>query len=95
MANSIDRKILERQNAIENALNYTDIQKKLASVSYDRKKLLEGKALNEKVKLLQTTKKDQYGSQVTSTHTLEKNMVDTKVVYHEHVALARMAYKHD
>lgn len=93
MANSIDRMILERKHAIENALNYPDIQKKLAAFTYNRKKLLKGKALNEKVGLLQIVKKDNYGSQVNSTDFLKENLEETKTIYNEHVALARMTYK--
>lgn len=93
MANSIDRIVLERKHIIENALNHPDIQKKLAAFTYDRKKLLEGKALNEKVGLLQAVKKDNYGLQVSSTESLKVNLADTKAIYHEHVALARLTYK--
>ena len=95
MASSIDQKILERQYALENAMNYTEIQKKLATVSYDRKALLKGKALNERVKLLQTAKKDYYGSQATSTDTMLANLAETQQMHNEHLTLARLAFKND
>lgn len=84
-----------RQHALENAMNHSDIQRELNRVSYDRKTLRKGKALNEKVRLLQTAKKDYYGSQATSTDTLLANQAEVQQVYREHVALARLAFKND
>ena len=86
---------MERRHALENAMNHAGIQRKLNRVSYDRKTLLQGKALNENVWLLQTTKQDHYGSQVTSTDTVLANLAETQQVYSEHVALARLAFKDD
>lgn len=95
MKSSIDRIIQERQNAIENALNYTEIQKRMASVSYDRKKLMEGKTLNEKVRLLHASKVDKYGSQYKSTDTLKAEISQSKAMYKKHLTMARMAYEGD
>lgn len=93
MAMSIDQEIMERQNAIENALNHAEIQRLLNRVSYDRKTLLGGRALNERVRLTQSTKIDQYGSQVSATDTLKSNLKETWNIYGEHIVLARLAFK--
>lgn len=95
MTNSIDQKIMQCQHAIENALNYTGIQKKLNTVAFDRKKLLEGKALNEKLKLLQTAKNDSYGSQASSTDAMKANLAEAQQVYLRHIELARIAFRDD
>lgn len=95
MSHSIDQKILERQYALENAMSHPGIQRKLNRVSYDRKTLLTGKALNEKVRLLQIAKKDHYGSQATATDMLAANQAEAQRMYHEQVALARLAFKND
>ena len=93
MAKPINQEIIERQNAIENAMNHPEIQRLLERVSYGQEELLLGKALNEKVRMTQTIKKDQYGSQANSTDTLLSNLSETQQVYYEHVTLARLAFK--
>ena len=93
MTKSVDKEIVERHNAIENALNHPEIQQKLKGVSYDRKELLQGKALNEAVRMSQTIKRDQYGSQASSTDFLLDNLKETKEVYRDHITLARLAFK--
>ena len=93
MATSIDKEIIERQNALENALNHPEIQRLLKRVSYDKKELLQGKALNEAVRMSQTIKRDEYGSQASSTDLLLGNLKETKEVYRDHITLARLAFK--
>ena len=93
MATSIDKEIIERQNALENALNHPEIQRLLKRVSYDKKELLQGKALNEAVRMSQTIKRDEYGSQASSTDLLLGNLKETKEVYRDHIILARLAFK--
>lgn len=93
MKTSIDRKIIQAKNTIENALNYPDILKKLSACGYDRKRLQEGKALNEKAQLLQLAKQERYGARIESTKMLESDTSLTKAIYNEHVALARIVFK--
>ena len=95
MPRSIDQKIIEQQHTLENATNHPGIQQKLNRVSYDRKTLREGKALNEKLRLLQIAKKDHYGAQATATDTLAANLAEAQRRYHEQVTLARLAFKND
>lgn len=56
---------------------------------------MKGKALNEKLRLLQIAKKDHYGAQATATDTLAANQAEAQQLYHEQVTLARLAFKND
>ncbi len=76
-------------------MNHSGIQQKLNRVSYDRKTILKGKALNENVRLLQSAKKDHYGAKATVTDTLAANLTEAQRMYHEQVTLARLAFKDD
>lgn len=93
MRTTINGKIIQAKNSIENALHHPEILKKLTAYSYDRKKLQEGKALNEKTYMLQLAKQEKYGSQFESTDTLEADVAVAKAIYNEHVALARLVFK--
>ena len=95
MSISIDQKVMERQHALDNAINHPGIQQKLNRVSYDRRTLLKGRALNEQVRMFQLAKNDAYGTQAACTDTLQAHQAETQQGYQEHVTLARLAFKHD
>ncbi len=95
MANAIDRKILETQYSIENALNHQEMREKLATVTYNHKKLTEGRLFNESAKQFQIRKNENYALQVESTDFLQKHEKETQKIYKKHVSLARMAYENN
>ncbi len=90
---SITAEIEQAQVAIENTMNQPEIQKKLATYNYDRKKMLEGKGLYETMRLLNNTKQDKYGKQYASTDALQVQMKEVKVRYRRHLKSARLAFE--
>ncbi len=95
MKQSISEEIVASQNAIDNVLNHTEIQKKMAGLGYDRKKLLEGKGLCEKVRMLNLTKKSKYSQQLRSTDTFQADLLQVDRSYKHHLKIARMAFEND
>ena len=65
--NTITAEIVGARMAIENAMKHKLIQKRLAACSYDRKKMLEGKALSEEAHMLQSLQEDLYVQQYQQT----------------------------
>lgn len=80
--------------AIEGALKNPPIQKDLALYGYDRKKLLEGKGLYEKAKLLENMMKQEQGGQLKATDDLHAAFDEAYKLYMKHVKIARMAIPH-
>ena len=83
------------QIAINNALQHKTIQKKLAAYNYDRKKLLEGKALSEETQLLHSVKQDKYGQQYEHSDTFKAQLTEVQVRYRQHVKSARLAFENN
>lgn len=81
--------------AIQGALNSPSILKQLALYGYDRKKVLEGKALYEKMKLLENTMKQEKGAQLKTTDELHAAFDQAYRQYIKHVKIARMAIPHN
>lgn len=92
MKRTIISEIMQAQNAIQNALTHKEIQKKMEVCAYDRKKLLEGKSLYEKVRMLQSAKQDKYGSQYTTSDTFRADIMQVKNRYMRHLKIARLAF---
>lgn len=79
--------------AIENALEHALIKKKLATVSYDQKKLRAGKALCEEVHLLHSLQQDRYAEQYEGTDTLRTQFAELQARYRRHLKRARLAFE--
>lgn len=93
MKTSINRRIVQNQNAIENAINQPEILSLMSIFGYDRKKLRIGKVNCEQANLLQLAKQKKYGSQFDATDTLKGEFEAVKIQYDEHRALAKLAFK--
>lgn len=81
--------------AIEGALSNPSILKQLALYGYDRKKLMEGKAYYEKMRLLENTKNQERGEQLRNTDELYAAFDQAYKQYIKHVKIARMAIPHN
>lgn len=92
MKKTFTSEITQAQNAIENALTHKEILKKMETCAYDRKKLLEGKALCEKVRILQSAKQEKYGSQYATSGTFREEIRQVKQRYMRHLKIARLAF---
>ncbi|WPP49915.1 hypothetical protein [Catalinimonas niigatensis] len=90
---TISAEMAMAQIAIENSLQHTRIQKKLAAYNYDRKKVLEGKSLLQEVQMLQSVKQDKYGKQFETADALKSQTQEVKSLYRKHVRSARLAFE--
>ena len=79
--------------AIDNALQHQTIQKKLAAYTYDRNKLLAGKALCEEVHLLHSIKQDKYGQQYEHSDAIKEQFSEIRARYRRHIKSARLAFE--
>lgn len=93
MKRSVSSEINFARNAVENTLSYPEIQKRMAVFHYDRKKMLEGRSLYQKVQMLQLAKQDKYGSQYASTDAFKKDMDLASQQYKRHLKTARLAFE--
>ncbi len=95
MKQTISEQIVASQTAIDNALNHTEIQKKMAGFGYDRKKLMEGNALCQKVRMLNFSKQSKYSEQLRSTDTFQADLLQVDKSYKKHLKIARVAFEND
>lgn len=89
--NTITAEIAGARMAIENAMNHKLIQKRLAAYSYDRKKLLEGKALSEEAQMLQSLQEDKYVQQYQQIDAFREQMTEVDERYRKHRLFAKLA----
>ncbi len=91
--NTITAEMAGARLAAENALEHAIIKKKLATVGYDQKKLLAGKALSEEVYLLCSVQQDKYAAQYEGTDALKEQLAEVQARYRQHVKRARLAFE--
>ena len=92
---TIDNSLERARIAIEGVLSQPEMLKKMAKHGYDLKKIKEGKALHNQVKLLDTAKSEGMGGQKKSTQDFARvrEEIDTAYVYHREIA--RLALRDD
>lgn len=95
MIRSIEQQMENARLAIEGALGDTYLLKQLAEYGYGRKKIQEGKALYEKVRLLQNVFRQEQAGKLEATDQLRAAFNEAHAVYIRHIKLARMAIPHD
>ncbi len=87
---------LERvRMAIEGILAHPELLKKMAKHGYDLKKILEGKALHDQVKLFAVAKSDGMGGQKKATGDFARIRQDINKLYEYHLEVARLALRED
>ncbi len=89
--NTITTEIARARLAIENAMEHKLIGKRLAACSYDRKKMLEGKALSEETHMLQSLQEDKYGQQHQQIDAFREQMAEIDERHRKHRLFARFA----
>ena len=92
---SIQQQLAEARIDIENALAHPEIQQQLALVGYNKKKLLEGKALYDHAVDLQQAYEGKYGQQYGATDTFYQNLEEVQTLYSRHRKLAKIAYENN
>lgn len=95
MIRSIEQQMENGRLAIEGALGNAFLLKRLEEYGYGRKKIQEGKALYEKVKLLQNIFRREQADKLEATEQLRAAFNEAHAVYIRHIKLARMAVPHD
>lgn len=95
MKNSIQEQLSEGRIALSNAMENTDIMKKLSRLNYDKKELKKGWGLMEQLEMHQQMKLEKYSSQFGATQSLYEEMRETKATFSKHRKLARIAYAGD
>lgn len=92
---SIQQQLTEARIGIENALAHPEIQQQLALVGYNKKKLLEGKALYDHAVDLQQAYEGKYSQQYGATDTFYQNLEEVQTLYSRHRKLAKIAYENN
>ena len=92
---SIDNQLDIAEVAIEGVLGHPDIQKLLANYGYDRKRVMEGKALLNTARMLQSGKNQKQGAQREASSTLQRDRQLAWKAYMRHVTLARLSFPED
>ncbi len=93
--NTIDNSLEKARIAIEGALGQPEMLKKMAKHGYDLKKIMEGKALHDQVKLFATAKSEGIGGQKKSTRDFARIREDIDEKYAYHLEVARLALRED
>lgn len=97
MKKTMERELESARIAIESALNYPDILKKLSKFGYDRRKLQEGRAICEELRMVTSRRGKGYGTQKQATRHYQQARQETHALYMYHVSIARLALidRHD
>lgn len=88
---SIHQQLAAARIAIENTLSNPDIEKALSLVGYNRKKVLEGKALYTHTLQLHQEYEEKYSQQYGATNIFYQDLQAAKVLYGRHRKLAKIA----
>ena len=81
--------------AIDYALRIPEIQKTLAEVGFSKADLTRGKALLERVQMLDAVQQKEYGDRYQATDELTKAKQQAWALYTRHLATARFALKEE
>ncbi len=95
MNNTLEGRLLFAQNAITNAINYTEVKNLLTEFGYTDKRLQEGRQLYEKANELQVKQQKEYGDQFAATDALNAAKASANRQYVNHLKLARIALSKD
>lgn len=90
---SIHQQLTEARIGIENALAHPEIQQQLALVGYNKKKLLEGKALYDHTVSLQQAYGEKYSQKYGAADTFYQDLEEVQTLYRRHRKLAKIAYE--
>lgn len=86
--------LLERSEvAITNTLNNPLIQQKLKAIGYTIEQVHAGDALRTQALEWKQVRKQKYSSKLSSTDALYQQWQALKIIYSEHVTLARLAFR--
>ena len=92
---TIEAQVRRTKTAVNAVLQYAHLQKGLAQFGYDKKKLLAGHAHCQKVELLNSVQKKEYGESYEATDSLYAAKAEAWQLYMNHLETARFALKHD
>ena len=95
MKNSLQEQLNRACLAIEGTIYNKSILKKLEKFGYHEARLREGKALCERVQLLETAKADGLGGQKDRTRAFQEAREAIQERYLYHVAVAKLALRHE
>ena len=86
-------KLKRIQTAIDYTLRTPEAQKALNKLSFPKSEMLQGRALLEHVRMLDTAQRKEYGDQHQATDELRRARQQARQQYIKHVAAARFALK--
>ena len=93
--NTIDNSLERARIAIEGAMAQPELMKKLAKHGYDLKKMKDGLALHNRIKLHDTAKSKGMGGQKKFTQDFARIRQDVDKMYAYHLQVARLALRDD
>ncbi len=91
MSKIVEEQIRRAKRAIDTALGDPDMLKSLAMFTYNKQKLLKGKALYQALDMLDAQQKKEYGEQFDATDALKEAKEEAKAMYMKHLRIARFA----
>ena len=92
---SIHQQLAEARIAIENTLANPKIEKQLAQVGYNRKKVLEGKSLYANALQLHQEYEEKYSKQYGATNIFYQDLQAANILYRRHRKLAKIAHENN
>lgn len=92
---TIKEQIRRAEVTINAVLEHPTLQKKLDTFGYKKAKIMEGKALYEKVILLNASQQKEYGESYGATDALHVAQEEAKQIYMHHLSTARFALSND
>jgi hypothetical protein len=92
---SIAQKMENARLLIEGAIHQPLINQELAKYGYPLKEIQKGKALLEKVVLLQSQKSTKYGAQFSASEQFKQDQTAAWDKYIYHIKVAKLAFRND
>ena len=86
-------KLTRVQTAVDYSLSNPAALKALNKVGISKTDVLQGKALAEQVRLLDSAQRKEYGEQYQATDELTKARLEARAIYMKHLDAARFAFK--
>ncbi|MBK8985454.1 MAG: hypothetical protein IPM39_05125 [Chloroflexi bacterium] len=90
---SIDQRLLEAQQAIDNSLNNPAILQAVARMGYDQPRLQAARALYDEVMVLVAAQKREYGEQYEATGDLQAAWDAADLAYKRTLKICRIAFR--
>lgn len=93
MSQTMEQKLENYRVALEGGLNHPIINKRIATLGYDKKKVKEGFGLHSDVIQLESLKNERYGNRQGIYDILQTDREAARQLYVRHVTFARLAFK--